>query len=62
MGILTYYDGSLGYFVAMDSTYNVVDTFRIGTGYSTDVHELRVLPNRHALLMSYDYDYVYCIC
>ena len=58
MGILTYYDGSLGYFVAMDSTYNVVDTFRIGNGYSTDVHELRVLPNRHALLMSYDYEAV----
>ncbi len=53
-GLLTYYDTFLGYFIAMDSTYQVVDSFRCGNGYSTDLHELRLLDNGHALLMSYD--------
>jgi hypothetical protein len=53
-GLLTYYDSSVGCFIAMDSAYAVVDTFRCGNGYSTDDHELELLPNGHALLMSYD--------
>jgi hypothetical protein len=53
-GHLTYFDGSAGCFYAMDSTYAIVDSFRCGNGYSTDLHELRILGNGHALLMSYD--------
>ncbi len=51
-GLLTYYDGSRDRYYAMDSTYTVVDSFQCGNGYSTDLHELRVLPNGHALLLS----------
>jgi hypothetical protein len=54
-GYLTYYDESLGYFLALDSSYHVVDTYACGNGYATNEHELRVLPNGHALLMSYDW-------
>jgi len=62
-GLLTYFDaaaiGGSGtnpaekYF-AMDSTYAVVDSFFTGNGYITDLHDVVVLANGHALLMSYD--------
>jgi hypothetical protein len=42
----------------MDYYYNIVDDFYCGNGYDTDFHELRLLPNRHALLMSYDSQHV----
>lgn len=53
-GMVTYFDQARGYFVALDSFYTEVDQFKCGNGYSTDVHELRILPNGHALLLSYD--------
>jgi len=53
-GRLTYFDTSTKAFYAMDASYTIVDSFRCGNGYTTDTHELRILPNGHALLMSYD--------
>jgi len=55
-GNLTYYVGLYGgkYYELDSSNYAVVDSFYCGLGDSTDLHELRLLPNRHALLMSYD--------
>jgi hypothetical protein len=53
-GQLTYYDSAAHQFYAMDSSYAVVDSFQCGNGYTADTHELRILPNGHALLMSYD--------
>jgi len=53
-GMVTYYDSSVGKFFALDATMSPVDSFACGNGYSTDLHELRLLPNGHALLMSYD--------
>lgn len=42
-------------FMAMNASYVVVDSFKTGNGYPTDVHDLQILPNGHALLMSYDW-------
>jgi len=53
-GRLSYFDRTIGAFSVLDSTFTVVDTFRCGNGYSTDFHDLVLLPNGHALLMSYD--------
>ncbi len=53
-GLLTYYDTSVGGFQAMDVSYTVVDTYATGNGYTTDGHELQLLQNGHALLLSYD--------
>jgi hypothetical protein len=53
-GRLTYFDWFLNQHYAMDATYTIVDSFTCGNGYTTDSHELRLLPNGHALLMSYD--------
>ena len=39
------------FFVAMDTTYTVVDTFRAPEGYYTDEHDLQVLPNGHYLIV-----------
>jgi len=53
-GLITYEDSNLGCFLALDSTYAVVDTFRCGNGYATNWHELRLLPDGHALLLGDD--------
>ncbi len=53
-GLMTYFHSFTNKFYAEDSLYNKVDSFYCGNGYITDVHELKVLNNGHALLMSYD--------
>lgn len=57
-GVMTYHDRSTRWFYAMDSSYNVIDTFYCGNGYTTDIHDLQILPNNHYLVMSYDYQTV----
>ena len=37
----------------MDSTYAVIDSFQMKNGYETDFHEFKLLPNGHAMMMSY---------
>ena len=53
-GNFTYFNRAGGKYYEMDTAYHIIDSFYTGNGYLTDIHELRVLPNRHALLMSYD--------
>jgi hypothetical protein len=53
-GRLTYFDGSTRRHYALNARYDVVDSFSCGNGYSTDGHDFLLLPNGHALLMSYD--------
>jgi len=53
-GLLTYSHWG-PFFFALDSTYAVVDSFRAGNGYAlTDLHDLLLLDNGHALLMVKD--------
>ncbi len=51
-GLLTY--SKYFQFYVMDSSYNIVESFGAGNGYFPDVHELRLLPNGHALFLIYD--------
>ncbi|HMI31365.1 MAG TPA: aryl-sulfate sulfotransferase [Candidatus Limnocylindrales bacterium] len=53
-GRLTYFDAAAKGFYALNARYDVVDSFRCGNGYTTDNHDLLLLPNGHAVLMSYD--------
>jgi hypothetical protein len=53
-GRLSYYDDSAHRFYCLDASYAVVDSFQCGNGYGTDLHDLQVLPDGHALLFSYD--------
>ena len=53
-GLLTYFDGLFEGYYVMDSSYAVVDSFRMGNGYTTDFHDFRLMPNGHALMMAYD--------
>ncbi len=53
-GRLTAFLSRRGHFVVLDSSYVVVDSIAAGNGYPTDGHELLLLPNGHAALMSYD--------
>ena len=57
-GMLTYYDDGPQEFLEMDQTCTVIDTFHCGNGYGTDPHELRILPNGHALLFGVDNEIV----
>lgn len=41
-------------FNILDSTYTIVDTYQMGNGYTADSHEFQLLPNGHALMLSYD--------
>ena len=51
-GLLTYNINHK--FYAMDLNHNIVDSFTCGNGYPTDEHELKIMNNGHAFLMSYD--------
>lgn len=53
-GLMTYISYAPQKYYAEDSQHNIVDSFYTGNGYLTDAHELKVLNNGHALLMSYD--------
>ncbi len=53
-GLLTFFDrGPLCYYV-MNNSYAIIDSFRCGNGFITDGHDMLLLPNGGALLMSYD--------
>ena len=53
-GYLTYFDNDAGAYYELDSSYAVIDSFRCGNGYATDLHELQVLPDGHQLMLGYD--------
>jgi hypothetical protein len=53
-GLLSYFDQKNSTFYVMDSHYKVVNTYQAGNGYTTDLHDLQLLPNGDALLMAYD--------
>jgi len=47
-------------FYGLDSNYNIVDSFKVVSPSSTDTfrtdtHELKILPNGHALILAFDY-------
>ncbi len=53
-GLMTYFDGGARYYYELDNSNAIVDSFACGNGYTTDFHDLEILPNGHALVISYD--------
>ena len=53
-GLFTYFDVPHARFAETDTSYAVIRTFSAGNGYRADPHELRLLPNGHALLIALD--------
>jgi hypothetical protein len=53
-GLLSYFDQKNSTYYLMDSHYQVVNSYQAGDGYTTDLHDLQILPNGNALLMAYD--------
>ncbi len=51
-GLMTY--NTNGKFYEEDNQHNIVDSLECGNGYDTDHHELQILNNGHALMISYD--------
>lgn len=52
--LITYYDEQYHHYKAINQSNIVVDSFKCGNGYSTDFHELQVMNDGSAWLMSYD--------
>ena len=57
-GILTYYILGSNQHYLLDSSYNIIDSLQMQNGYTTNVHDLVILKNRHSLLMCYDEQHV----
>lgn len=57
-GNMSFYDASAEAFYEMDSAYSIVDTFHCQNGYTTDGHDMRLLPGGHMLLIGQDYEFV----
>jgi hypothetical protein len=53
-GLLTYFDGQVGMYLALDSQYRQVRTYRPGNGYWANLHDLNVSPTGNALFLIYD--------
>ncbi len=53
-GNITYFEYNPPRFTEINSEYTEIHTYSCGNGYITDTHELKVLPNGHALIMAYD--------
>lgn len=53
-GTYTFFQGDAGYFMSLDSAMRPLGSYKAGNGYATDGHELRLLPNGHALLLAVD--------
>lgn len=56
--LLTYYNEVRRKFHGINRYYQIVDSFWCQNGYSTDFHELQVMPNGDAWVMSYDPQWV----
>ncbi len=54
-GLMTFFSMKRNKWFAMDSTYTIVDSFWTNAPYpyTTDVHDLELLTNGHALMLSY---------
>ena len=49
-GLLTFWNNDANKFLAMDSSYNVVDSFSC-INFGTDFHDIHLFPNGHSLLL-----------
>ncbi len=57
-GELAYFELGPNKYYLLDSSYTVIDSLYMQSGYVTDLHDLIILENRHSFLMSYDYQQV----
>jgi hypothetical protein len=57
-GLITYFDRKYNYFFAMNNQFEITNSYYCENGYSTDGHELRILPNGHYLIIGGDFEKV----
>ena len=53
-GRLSYFDGAAAAYYITNAKFGILDSVRCRNGYVTDLHDLQLLPNGHALVMAYD--------
>ena len=52
-GQMTFFSMKQNKWFAMDSNYNIVDSFATTAPYTTDLHDFEILTHNHALMLSY---------
>ncbi len=52
-GLMTFFELPRNKWFAMDSNYNIVDSFWIPQTYPVDTHDMELLTHHHALMLSY---------
>ncbi len=52
-GLMAFFELPRGKWFAMDTNYNIVDSFWTTTPYTTDLHDFQLLTHGHALMLSY---------
>jgi hypothetical protein len=57
-GQYTYFLTGDNTFIGLDSTFQQIAEYKAGNGYTTDLHELRLLPDGHALVLATDVETV----
>lgn len=50
-GVFTAQLGGPDHYIVLDNNFNQIDTYTCGHGYTTDNHELQLLPNGHAFII-----------
>lgn len=57
-GDLCYYSTFVGGFLEMDSNYAIVDTIKAENGYTTNPHDILMMPNGNILILAADREYM----
>lgn len=57
-GYLTAYNETNDAYDMFDSSYNTIQSFKAGNGYTTDVHDFLILPDGHAFIIGLDFQTV----
>ena len=53
-GLITYYDYHSTQFYIMDSSFSIVDSIKAGNGFTTDEHDIKLLPNGNSILIGFN--------
>lgn len=53
-GQFSFFSAAASQYYVMDSTFSIVDSFATKNGYTTDLHDIVLLPHHHAIVMAYD--------
>ncbi|MBK9733371.1 MAG: aryl-sulfate sulfotransferase [Chitinophagaceae bacterium] len=54
-GYITFYDETTQSYQMQDSSFNMINSYKVGNGYITDVHDFIACPDGHSFMIGLDY-------